>query len=301
MAGDDRDPAGADRVTALERRSHRLLRAYPAVYRRERGEEIISTLLDATPAERTWPRPRDARALIVGGLKARAAQNRHLTTADNLRIAVLVGVAIYLCSWVGTYLASAGGGLLRPSVWSGWLAALAVLTGLLVAASVLAAWAARRMVTITIAVLASTAVASFAEARHVFLIGPTVTQVLCLAALAVLAPRAARPARRWLWLLGVFVALAALSSPSVNVWLGPVGPGVLLLGVGAVSILWAVIDARLIVAITTYLTLTVVQSDLFKVTQGFGVYSQIPPLLIVAAVAALAVWLLRRQSAGGVT
>ncbi len=103
-AGEDRDPARADRVTAFERRGRLLLRAYPAAYRRERGEEIISTLLEATPADRTWPRPRDARALIVGGLKARAAQNRHLTTAANLRVAVMVGVSLFLSVWVAVYL-----------------------------------------------------------------------------------------------------------------------------------------------------------------------------------------------------
>ncbi len=103
MAGDDREPAAGERPK-LERRSRLLLRAYPAAYRRERGEEIISTLLEATPAERTWPRPRDARALIVGGLKARAAQNRHLTTAANFRNAVMVGISLYLSVWVAVYL-----------------------------------------------------------------------------------------------------------------------------------------------------------------------------------------------------
>jgi len=33
----------------LERRARALLRAYPAEYRRERGEEIIGTLLEAAP------------------------------------------------------------------------------------------------------------------------------------------------------------------------------------------------------------------------------------------------------------
>src|SRR5271165_3945492 len=76
LASQQRGRAGADRATALERRSRLLLRIYPAAYRRERSEEIIGTLLEATPAGHAWPRLRDARALAVGGLRARAAQNR---------------------------------------------------------------------------------------------------------------------------------------------------------------------------------------------------------------------------------
>jgi hypothetical protein len=53
MASDNRDPAGTVRVSAFERRARMLLRAYPAAYRHERGEEIIGTLLEATPANRT--------------------------------------------------------------------------------------------------------------------------------------------------------------------------------------------------------------------------------------------------------
>jgi hypothetical protein len=106
VASDNRDPAGADRVSAVERRSRLLLRAYPAAYRRERGEEIIGMLLEATPADRTWPPARDARALIVGGLLARAAQNRTRTTAASLRIAVLLGVALFLGRWTAAYLGS---------------------------------------------------------------------------------------------------------------------------------------------------------------------------------------------------
>jgi hypothetical protein len=39
----------------LERRARWLLRAYPAAYRADRGEEIIGTLLEAVPPGRDWP------------------------------------------------------------------------------------------------------------------------------------------------------------------------------------------------------------------------------------------------------
>ena len=41
----------------LERRARWLLRAYPAAYRADRGEEITGTLLEATPPGRDWPPP----------------------------------------------------------------------------------------------------------------------------------------------------------------------------------------------------------------------------------------------------
>jgi hypothetical protein len=50
-------------MSALERRCRVLLLAYPAAYRRERGDEIIGTLLMATPPGRQWPLLRDGLAL----------------------------------------------------------------------------------------------------------------------------------------------------------------------------------------------------------------------------------------------
>lgn len=58
-------------MSALERHCRWLLRAYPAWYRRERSEEMLGTLLEASPPGRKWPTFRDARALVTGGLRAR--------------------------------------------------------------------------------------------------------------------------------------------------------------------------------------------------------------------------------------
>jgi hypothetical protein len=66
-------PEGQPRVTPLERRCRLLLRAYPAWYRRKRSEEILGTLLEASPPGRSWPSFRDARALVIGGLRIRGA------------------------------------------------------------------------------------------------------------------------------------------------------------------------------------------------------------------------------------
>lgn len=288
MASDDRGPAGADRVRALERRSRRLLRAYPAAYRRERGEEIISTLLEATPAERTWPRPRDARALIVGGLKARAAQNRHLTTAANFRIAVMVGLSLFLSVWVAVYL--------RTVAFNSWPALPAVLTGLAVAATIALAWIAPRRVVLVGALPAAAAVCYFMLAR-LHLIGPAVIQLASLAGLVAVIPHTARPARRWLWLLGLVTAPALL--PALPIHLGTTqgrASDTLVLAIGVASIVWIGIDARLALALLTYFTLMWLQSAADIIAFGLGL-SWLFPLFIVAAIAALAVWLLRRQSA----
>ena len=55
----------------LERHCGWLLHAYPAWYRRERAAEMLGTLLEASPPGRNWPSFRDARALVIGGLRVR--------------------------------------------------------------------------------------------------------------------------------------------------------------------------------------------------------------------------------------
>ena len=58
-------------MTPLERRCRWLLLTYPAWYRRRRGEEMLGTLLEASPPGGRWPSFRDARALVAGGLRVR--------------------------------------------------------------------------------------------------------------------------------------------------------------------------------------------------------------------------------------
>jgi PadR family transcriptional regulator, regulatory protein PadR len=59
------------RATRLERRCRLLLLAYPAWYRRSRGEEMLGTLLSATAPGVSWPSFGDARTLITAGLRVR--------------------------------------------------------------------------------------------------------------------------------------------------------------------------------------------------------------------------------------
>jgi hypothetical protein len=296
MANEDRDSATPGQMTAFERRCRLLLRAYPAAYRRERGEEIIGTLLEATPAGRSWPRLCDARALMAGGLRARATQNRQLTTAANLRVAVMVGAALYLSVWVASYLGNAvvEFQLNWPAV--GWPALPAVLTALAVAAAVVLAWTGSRRVALAGALAAVAAICYFVLLQRNFA-GPAVIQLASLAGLVALIPRTARPSRKWLWLFGVVAATAVL--PALPEHLGTfdrVTPGTLVLAIGVISLAWIGIDARLALAFLTYFMLLMLETEAISIVVGPGL-GWLLPLPIVAVIAAPAIWLLRRQSA----
>jgi hypothetical protein len=52
-------------MTGLERWGWLLLRAYPPQYRADRGAEILATVLESAPPDRTWPRGREAGSLLV--------------------------------------------------------------------------------------------------------------------------------------------------------------------------------------------------------------------------------------------
>ncbi|WP_143025321.1 hypothetical protein [Micromonospora sp. WMMB235] len=55
----------------LTRRYRRLLLTYPRSYRRRRGAEIVTTLLDAAPVDRAWPTRAEVVDLLTGGLRFR--------------------------------------------------------------------------------------------------------------------------------------------------------------------------------------------------------------------------------------
>jgi hypothetical protein len=285
-----------------------LLRAYPGGYRRERGEEIIATLLEATPEGRRRPLARDMRALIMGGLRARAAQHRGVTTAVNLRLAVLAGVCIYLGTAAAADLASFAAGdpgreWLALALPAGWPVLLAdgwpvLLAGLLMAAAVAVAWLARRLF-VTGASLAAAAAASYLFVyveRDSFL----VTEVVCLAAVVALAGGTGHRSPAWLWLIGTVVAALALPGflPVITIayisWWEIIALG-MYLAVIVAAVAWVAIDARPLVAMAAYTLLWLVPPRLGNLA-GIGNLFHSPALPAAAAIAALALWRLRRQS-----
>jgi len=282
-------------VSTLERHCQLLLSAYPAAYREARGEEMIGTLLEATPPGRSWPLLRDVRCLIFGGLWARAAFNRQLTTAANLRIAVLAGVAAYLAlSSAGSLsldveaeIGLAGRILPAPFSWPMLLASALILL------TVGMAWLSGRRAVVLAAAVPAAAATCYAGPWNPDVAGP-VTHLALLAALVALAGGSRRPSRRWLVPVGVLAILPLI--PGIGLPQGPVLYA-LLQAVGAVSIVWAVIDARpaiavIVVVLAFWLPIGVSNLMLGSIT-GFA--SPYPVIAIVNAVPAL--WLLRRQSA----
>jgi hypothetical protein len=305
-------------MSTLERHCQLLLRAYPAAYRKARGDEIIGTLLEATPPGRSWPLLRDIRCLIFGGLRARAAQPGQFTTAGNLRVAVLAGVAAYLAygasSALSSYVHSAlmtglqyvpdtDQGTLLPILiaTSGWRLAAVVLPLIPMAL----AWVSRRRLVVLAGALPAAAAICYAGPWHGIAVGSTVGGLACLAALVALAGHADRPSWRWLWLVGL-LAIAPLVAAVVpgRTWLfGVLVLAMLLLALSIASIVWIVIDARPAIAMAVFLLAIQLPLTISYLATGLGFQFPVRFALVVTAIAAAAVWRLRRQSAhsGGPT
>ncbi|MGW5669467.1 hypothetical protein [Micromonospora sp. NPDC003776] len=77
-------------MNELERRYHRLLRAYPSEYRRARGAEIVGTYLDlARPGQRR-PSLADTADLVLGGLRQRLRAAGASDLAPGVRLAAVL-------------------------------------------------------------------------------------------------------------------------------------------------------------------------------------------------------------------
>jgi hypothetical protein len=87
-----------------------LLRTYPPQYRAEHGEEILATLEEATPRDRSWPVWREARALLVGGLRLRALTAGGGSSRGMVFDGLHIGVTLLVgANAVGAALAVTGG------------------------------------------------------------------------------------------------------------------------------------------------------------------------------------------------
>lgn len=88
---------------ALERAYRRLLLAYPRRFRRDRGDEILTTLLDAAPPDRRRPTAWETADLLAGGLRARLLPPPGASGAVTAAIvALLVGIGgAAAVGWIG--------------------------------------------------------------------------------------------------------------------------------------------------------------------------------------------------------
>jgi hypothetical protein len=283
-------------MSPLERRCRSLLRAYPRWYRRQRGDEMLATLLEASQPGQRWPSARDARALIIGGLRVRATQDQRLTTAANLRLAAQLGAALALLTlvtgsltaifliWVHAYTLSTG-------------VAQSLVCGLLGLAVVVAAWfGSRSVVAVLAAATAAAAAWGYWGSDKALAILPAGLLIM----LAVLVYLGERLPRSWLWLAGAWFGWNVLQALSVleplRFLYGPLAfvPWIIL----GLVVLWAFVDARPAMAMAVYIACMYVVSQLLS---GVGYGWVVSPGLFVFAAAAVALasgsfWRLRRQA-----
>jgi len=315
------------RAGTFERHCGLLLRAYPAVYRSERGEEIVGTLLETTPEDRKWPLPRDIRGLVIGALSARAALNGRNSTSASVRVAVLVGAAAYLAfavagrlgalvfaagrgeviRWAypvppGELLAARGhGGAVRSPVYQ-LTVGIEVVAALIIVTLVLAWLSRRRAIVLAGALPAAAALAAVDGGRSDSAsFGSSVMELACLAVLIAVAGKE-RPGRGWLWLIGP-IALAGL----LTAWALPATGLATLMGalvlcllvtLAVVSLALVAIDARPAIAMAVFLLGIWLAAAIGNLGMGAAaIETGLPYLGVCAAVAAAAVWRLRRQSA----
>jgi hypothetical protein len=253
----------------LERRARTLLRAYPAEYRHGRAEEMIGTLLEVAPPGRSLPPAREAWSLLAGGRHARAARNRRPGAKANLRLALLLGISIYLSAYfglgfVGIVLGFAGGGTF-------WLTDTMLALGL---AAALAPWLGSRAAVTALVIPAGALVACVdLRGNH----GSTTTMsvaelLIVMAALAALSGGPVRLPRSWLWLPGAF-PLALVAGRLLSLQRVP-GRGLDYLELGALVLLavvvicWLVTDPRPAFALCLAVLLQVVMITLPELVYG---------------------------------
>jgi hypothetical protein len=296
----------------LERRARWLLRAYPAAYRADRGEEIIGTLLEAVPPGRDWPPSRETVALVAAGLRARRAANLRQGLAASVRQVAVAGAAVYLVQLsalgLGAVAWSARRGHLQFLFWDyGWLFyALGGLALVILAAG----WSGRRgLVAAGAAAAASAAVSStvISQDWHPMVVltdfvGPPVVVFLLFAR------RTERPPLSLLWLPGLALGVA-LAGSLANAYpplfaavtagttlLSPYTTGLSLVTV-LVAVCWLATDVRPLASLVFAFTVS-------RVVYGFA-YGRplvtVGPAVIIVGIAASLVavcalaWLLRRR------
>jgi hypothetical protein len=293
-------------MSALERRCRRLLRAYPAWYRRDREEEMLGTLLEASPAGRRWPSARDARAVIAGGLRVRAGLGQRQSAAGHVRLMVMLAITLPLI------LESAHGigrvAYMTVTVTgrhdSGVVPALAYAAAyyLLLLPAVGTAWLGPRVV-LTVAVVAAVVLA-LADAGRDLAWQPAaeVLDAALLVGLIVLVRGGQRLPKSWLWLAGAEFAFAALLTYARFALVPPGAPPPFAMDVlwwailfGIVA-LWMPIDARPALALAISVVYSNLAADL-SAGRWLNVWAWYTPVAAAVILAAAASRSIRRQTA----
>jgi hypothetical protein len=286
-------------MSPLERRYRWLLRTYPNWYRRDQGEDMLGTLLDGEAGGGSWPAPREALALVIGGLRVRSTRKQSLTIAANLRLAALFGVMLVL---VGTAARQLGFEVLEAAhtlpADSGF--SHQNIAGLLGLAAVVAVWLRQRVLTTALALASAVAILAWTH-------GPaagSLLPVLLLVALVALSLGARRMPWLWLWGTGVAFLIGFLLTLAGFLRFAPAGlhepVQYLAWALYAIAVLWVVVDPRPAIAMAVYLAVT------YDITDGFNgltyhivfgpAWTWILPAASSVGLLAGATWLLRRQA-----
>ncbi len=290
-------------MSALEERYRSLLRAYPASYRADRSGEMLDTLLEASRPGQSRPAARDVRALILGGLRARAGLGPRESLGDSLRQVVLFAAVLKLVTW-STFDAIGGVSELisGPTHRGAWFF-FALAVGVLTAAA--GAWFWRRSVVIAIAMTtaALTIVVYTGLAGRQLAGGFWLTASEPLLALAVIAVWARKRERLpWFWLYLAVLRLACVLLPAV--WPVPrffVGEYLTIYGsliLLAIALAWSIVDARLLAATALWLaadySLNAIQFTASVVS--VSLWFVWLPVIIALTATATGTWLIRRQA-----
>lgn len=285
-------------MNVLERRYRRLLRAYPARYRRQRGGEMLGTLLESTPPGRRWPTLREARALLAGGLRVRSGLNQRLAMATHLRLATLLALGLMLlqlAAWDVQQIITFWRGWHAAEPGAGHEVAYLVLTFAVLAA---AFFAPRRPAKLLAWVTA--ALWFWWDGNH----GEGLLAGILLITLATLVRGEQRPPRIWLCLPGAMLAWYLLLE--TEIWrqstylLARIPLGMILWWVilGYV-VLWIVIDPRPAIAAALYVGFIVAESYSPFAVQPQLSWQMAAYTIGAAIVAAVAIWQLRRDTSSG--
>jgi hypothetical protein len=292
---------------ALERRYRSLLRAYPKAYRDSHGEELVSTLMEASDPQARRPAFREVAALIAGGFAARARNARVPGTpwwADGLQLGVLAVATTTFATDIGVFregrhihftepIWMLGAIVLMVAITRGWLwLALPLALGVAIETS-RSLYAGR----FDDGVLES-------GPPHTF-IGQMLPYWIILAGLAILAVRPGNrlPARSWSWLLipalfwGTncivptftlgYVVPVFVPTPTWQIFLAGVK------ALGLVAVIWATVvirDGRWALAAALYLLpgLTFIGETLLEhSTKTFAYWGLLSLLMLASFVAAL--------------
>lgn len=257
-------------TAVLQRRYQRLLLAYPRAYRLGRGDELLGTLMELSREGQRWPAPRQARALLLGGVRVRVGVDRlHSPTEawlDGARAALVLMLFLQIITQV--WQVGLARGDMEPGDSVSWqLIGRSAAPALVAGVAMLLLLFARDRLGIAVAVL--TPLASFLPALGHTWDNNDVVEVafwwLPVAALAV--PLLRRPPARRPWRSSLVLPMLMLASTLLVLAADSLVPLIVTLVLLVACPLWAAaIDPRTSIAL------------------GLLLLTAIPQLMIVAAV-----------------